>query len=296
MGGPTLNLFVIAAGNTEALEVALQERLTDASSKDADILARYTERVRHTGRISINMVPEVLRGFLDAREHRNIYERASAKAKDSRTAREEILRKELDTYYERRIAFEGSFEDGERFRYGALNIGGLGASTFGLFCVVCKDHVSSTLPEVAYLRADSLETYLLPGPVVDEAKIRRDASPHSHRQCLAALKHADEVPRLDELQWPALLCSGVDYVEAIFTAQLTPEDVQVIRMSRTEHNRLLSDHVIEASRAMPSGDQLRLGGALKQILEDLKQNQIRLVDETDIPMEDENAPSLGVGS
>jgi hypothetical protein len=231
-----IDLFAIASENATAVAEAFDAVCVGLAPEDLTRLVRYADRVQEEGRISINMRQDVLNSFLIFREHRNMYEWAGGKAAESGRPREEILHEKLDVYYEPRITFDRSFEDGERFRYGALQIGGLGASSYGEFCVVLQESVSSGREQVAYLRSDSLKTYMLPGPALDEISLRRDASPHAHRHHLAAIKHAEEVPGCPEDDWPELLCSPSDCVEAIFTGAVNPADVEVVRMPRKDHD------------------------------------------------------------
>ena len=135
------------------------------------------------------------------------------------------------------MAFDAHFEDGERFRYGALVIGGSGLTRYGEFCAVFEDGVSSDHPKVAYLGGDSLETYVSEDEHIKEDDVRGDCAPHSHRQHLAALKHDEEILARGQDEWPALLCSNADneYVEAVFTAEVTPEHLEAVRLPETAY-------------------------------------------------------------
>jgi hypothetical protein len=225
------DLFATAAANAERLEETLKALLGRASARGASLLRRMAERIQRDGRISINMRQTVLNSFFSFGRHQNIYEWARWRAEKSTKSAEEVLREKLGSYYLRRIAFDRHFVNGERFRYGALNIGGPGLPSYGEYCVVFGDRLPSRTPEVAYFASDSLGTYLLSDTTIDQMAISRDAAPHSHRHCLVANKHADQIPATDEDGWPSLLCSDEDYVEAIFTAETRPEDVETIRIS-----------------------------------------------------------------
>ncbi|HWM95266.1 MAG TPA: hypothetical protein VN493_31215 [Thermoanaerobaculia bacterium] len=236
MGGikAKADLFAIAAENTDTLERNVTALLAGIPPAHLDSLTRYSDTIQRDSRISVNMLQTMISSFLSLQQHWNMYEWAHSMAKLSSRAPEEILRERLGDFYERRIAFDGRFVNGESFRYGALNIGGLGTWYYGEYCVVLKEEVSHR-PEVAYLRSDSLKTYMRPGPAVDEEAIRRDAAPHTHRHCLALLKHAERAPSTEEPRWPAMLCSNDDYVEAIFTGQLTPDQVEAVRMPKADY-------------------------------------------------------------
>jgi hypothetical protein len=230
-----MNLFAIALANADALAQALEDLLASLPANEAMRLSRFSERIQRDGRISINMRQSVLISFLGFLEHQNIYEWADESARESSLPRDTILREKLGRFYRRRTTFDGAFEDGERFRYGALNIGGAGAPQYGEFCVVLAHRFSSDRSEVAYLRSDSLKTYLRRGPALDEAALRRDAAPHSHRHSLAAVKHARELGGSED-SWPLLICSASDFVEAVFAGPLAAQDAEVVRMPQRDHD------------------------------------------------------------
>jgi hypothetical protein len=236
MGGATINLFAIAVANADTLAQSLQDLLTSVPADEAVRLSEFSERIQHDGRISINMRQSVLISFLTFSEHQNVYEWADERSRVGGVPREQILREKLGRYYPRRTAFDSSFEDGERFRYGALNIGGAGAPKYGEFCAVLHHRVSAERSEVAYLRSDSLKTYMKRGPVLDEEALRGDAAPHSHRHCLATMKHAGELGGHPEDRWPSMVCSATDFIETVFMGPLAASDVEVIRMPQRDHD------------------------------------------------------------
>jgi hypothetical protein len=227
-----LNLFVIAAENVAVLNQDMGALLSKVSAAHRDSLVLYSERVRRDGRISVNMHQRVLSSFLSLQRHLNMHEWVASVSPFTSIPREEIFRQRLGEFYEPRIAFDSCFEDGQSFRYGALNIGGLGAWFYGEYCILLREEVSGR--DVTYLRSDSLKAYVLPGLRIDESAIRRDAAPHAHRHCLAVLKHAKEVPLIAEDQWAGMLCSNNELIEAIFTVELTLDQVESIRMPRPD--------------------------------------------------------------
>jgi hypothetical protein len=229
-----VNLFVIAAENAVALEKDMADLLTKIPAAHRTKLTCYSDKVQRNGRISVNMLQRTLNSFLSLERHVNMHEWVSWMVLFSPIDPDEILRERLGEFYERRVVFDGYFEGGESFRYGALNIGGIGTWFYGEYCILLKEEVSRR-PEVTYLRSDSLKTYVLPGPKVDENAIRRDAAPHDNRHCLAVLKHAGEVPSIDEDQWAGMLCSNNNFIEAIFTGELTPDQVEAVRMPMPDY-------------------------------------------------------------
>lgn len=252
-----MDLFDAAQKNAPTLDARLSALNNSLSAADRSTLQRFTERIRHDGRISINMRLGVLLSFLVSSKHQNIYEWAAARAACSTMSAEQIIREQLGAYYERRTVFDGFFVDGGKMRYGALNIGGAGASRYGSWCSVIKDVATRTFP-VAYLRGDSLKTYMLPGPSVDGPAVERDTAPHTQRHCLAAIKHAAETLTTANAKWPEMLCNNDEIIEAIFLGDLTADHVESVRITKAEHD-VLYEFAFEDFRAkLGRGDKLEI--------------------------------------
>lgn len=276
-----MNLFDIAAGNAERLAARISARRAELKEGERASLDAFTERVERDGRIAINMRQSVLSSFLTSASYQNIYDWARARARRSSKSEEEILRERLGGFYERRITFDRAFDGGDRFRYGALNIGGPGATTYGSFCAVIGEEAPAELLDVAYLPADSLMTYVRPVPgmpnreEVDDEAILDDSAPHQSRHHLAALKLDRKIHASPEPRWPALLSSCSDYVEALFVGDLRPADLQCIRMARADHDIYFA-YAFEDFRAKLSESDRVLVESFVSILEQLEARRIAL--------------------
>jgi hypothetical protein len=271
-----MDLFQVARDNAESFSRRYGS-MRDAAGAAASKLDRFVAAVQSAGRLAVNMRPTVLLRFLALEGgYRNAYEWADELERRSGRPREELLRLRLKDYYERRMVFDRLLGQGERLRYGALNLGGLGAAHFGAYCLVFGETFAAGLAELAYLWADSLETYLLPDCVVDEAGLQRDACPHSHRQFLAALKHGPEAASLAEELWPALVCSRHGFIEAIFIGNPTPGDLQVVRMEQLDYD-LYSGFLVDAALG-------RLGASDRYLVEELD-TLLSLLEKNSIPLE-----------
>lgn len=271
-----MNLFQVARENAEAL-LRRFELVRDAMEEGASRLDRFAAAVRSEGRLSVNRRSKDLLRFLalEGSLH-SAWEWAEKLASRTGQSEEELLRLWLKDYYDRRTAFDRFLEQGERFRYGALNLGGLGVVDFGGYCLIFRKDFTEGLDDLAYLWANSLETYLLPGCVVDEAGLRRDACPHSHRYVLAVLKHGTEAVGLAEDRWPALVCSRHGFIEALFLGSPTPADLQAVRMDRSEYD-LYMDSLVDAALG-------RLGEMDNHIVNEFA-ILLDLLDEHSIPLE-----------
>ncbi len=270
-----MNLFDIARENARALELKLDDLRTNMSVEASARLDAFGARVSESGRISVNLRQDGMLGFVTTGRHLNTYELAEQEASLRGISVDDSLRNLLGSFYESRIAFDLHFDNGKQFRYGALNPGGYGVSHFGEYCVVSREEVSSQRSEVAYLGSDSALTYVGPDNSVNEELVREESAPHSHRQVLASLKHQREVALLPEKNWPAIVCSGTDYIEAVFCGGLGFQEVESVRMSQTEYDEGFQN-ALEAYRAMPSAAILSRGDAFRRILEALEINSLPL--------------------
>ncbi len=270
-----MNLFQVARDNAESFS-RRYESLRDTMREAASQLDRFVAAVRIEGRLAVNRRPKDLLRFLalEGSLH-NAYEWAAKLERRSGQPREELLRLWLADFYERRMVFDRFLEQGERFRYGALNMGGLGVVSFGEYCLVFRESFAEGLDDLAYLWANSLETYLLPGSVVDEARLQSDACPHSHRHLLAALKHGRDAADLAEDRWPALVCSLDDFIEVIFVGSPVPTDLQAVRMDLFDHD-LYSEYVADAALGWLSDNDRQIVEDFDIILSLLEKNSIPL--------------------
>jgi hypothetical protein len=112
--------------------------------------------------------------------------------------------------------------------------------------------------------------------VVDEAGLRSDTCPHSHRQFLAALKHGADAATLGEDRWPALVCSRDGFIEAIFLGVPVPADLQAVRMDQLDYE-LYSDYLLDAALG-------RLGGSDRHLVEEFD-TLLSLLEKSSIPLE-----------
>lgn len=235
-----LDLFALAKSNEQQLEQQYTLMLSNARRDEADSIRLFAESVIFDGRVCINMRQMDLLAFLDFGRYLNTYESADVDVAFSKKSVTDILREVLEAFYERRIVFDRFFSRGNEFYYGALSIGGAGATYYGNFCVVLKDERFEASTDVAYLRSDSLLEYMEAGPAVNIRAIGEDAATHSHKQYLASLKHARTIPRLGSSEWPRMLCSATDYMEAIFTGEVSPKDSEAVRVPGVDFRRLFN--------------------------------------------------------
>jgi hypothetical protein len=228
------DLFAIAHNNTGDLERQYDFLFSRLSTSDQEAMSDFTDDVRLNGRISINMKPGSLLGFLAGGKHMNIYERAESDASAAGITQDEALKRLLAAFYAKRMAFDALFDYSKLFRYGALNIGGLGAAHFGKFSVVLNVSAPGASASVAYLKQDSLKYYMDGHNCLKDKELRMDISSHSHGKMLAALKHSTNISASTRAGWPDMMFSGGDFMEAIFIRNVTPGDIEEVRLSTAE--------------------------------------------------------------
>ncbi len=190
---------------------------------------------------------------------------------------EDLLEEKLKAFYQRRLSFDSTFEDGQKLRYGALNTGGAGCTGYGNFCVLMKSSFPTDLEEIAYLSGDSLNFFMKADGHPDIDKISRESALHSHRHFLATLKHISVIPSSDERDWPIMICSDTDYLETIFIQEIVSEVIKEIRIPADEHSRL-NDLVFEAfARHLDIHERAEID-AFQTILEKMEEKSLALIE------------------
>jgi hypothetical protein len=225
-----MDLFALAGQNAPLLLVRFEELLGRLEDSERERLQRFTEGVNANGLLSINLRPSVLVELIWGQKHQNIYDWAVETAGISGRSEVELLKERLGSYYDKRMAFDTAFIHGQHFRYGALNIGGAGATQYGTFCLVLSSAYVTNCGLVAYVRGDSLHTYIDASGSLQEDAIKADvASPLSCHH-LAALKHNSDVQVAPEEEWATVLLSETSFVEGILACEFQLNDVDEVRI------------------------------------------------------------------
>ncbi|MCI0620985.1 MAG: hypothetical protein L0387_04820 [Acidobacteria bacterium] len=250
-----LDLFEIARKNAPLLAQRLEDVKATKAAGDVALLERFANRVQQHGRVAINMRTSELSDLLLRGRYYNIYEWSQEQAVISKRPANAIQRERLGDYFEKRMAFDGAFVDGQKFRYGTLTLGGAGPVEWGQFCAVLKAEFAESASRLAYVRGDSLNTYSDISGNIDVSAVTRDAAPHSSRHALAAIKHADEVSSTPAAEWPDLLCSNSDYIEAIMGVDVTSDSVKEVRITQDEKKTLWDLAFADFGRKLEPGER-----------------------------------------
>ncbi|MBF0109155.1 MAG: hypothetical protein HQL76_08275 [Magnetococcales bacterium] len=243
-----LDLFALARTNDPLLE---QQFATHSSGTGANATALrdMSALVLKKGNVTVNMRFVTLHAFLSTNKLENIHEWAEKKAatytREGQQSPAEWIRKKLsdnkdiNELHTKRTRFEESFQRGHEFHYGALNIGGLGATKYGEICVVIDNRFwDRPFSPVAYLIGDSLKIFMNHENQLEETKLKTSIASHAQRHHLMALKHRPDLDSWPRQEWSKNVCSEMEYIEAIFVQPLTLPYVQEIRIKKSDYDRL----------------------------------------------------------
>lgn len=232
-----LDLFAIARANAGAVHAAFEAAVAGLPEAEAAAVREFAAWVEAEGLISINDHLCIVVELLTRGRYQNTYEWAKDQASLTGQAVEDILRRRLGGFYDRRVAFDNTFKDGETFRYGALNAGGAGLPKYGSYCLVLARAFQNALPQIAYLPGDSLTVCFSADGQLDQAAVERCATPHAHRHEMVALHRAGEAPVTPKAEWPKLVLGAGRYFEAVFVGEVTLQALNCVRVPRSEYDR-----------------------------------------------------------
>ena len=229
-----MNIFALADQNSHNLQEKVQSGQNDQNPR-----GKFAGFVKDRWTISINMKPSDLLKFLSSGRYKNEYEVARedvemmGKMGETDVSVEQVRKKRLKGYYESRTEFNRVFEDGERFKYGALNIGGLGPTKYGSYCVVIKRERSEEFSVLAFIKEDSLNNYV-DGGHVDIERLKPDVANRECVHILAVIKHGNDVEGLSANECASMVCCDEHYIEAITTDDILNKHINSVRMSKKE--------------------------------------------------------------
>ena len=233
-----MNIFDLADQNSHNLREQVQNGQNDQSP-----IGKFASFVKDRWTISINVKPSDLLKFLSSGRYKNEYEVAiedvemMKKMGETGVSVEQLRKKRLRPkgYYESRTEFNRVFEDSERFKYGALNIGSLGPKKYGSYCVVIKRERSEEFSVLAFIKEDSLNNYV-DGGHVDIERLKPDVANRECVHILAVIKHGNDVEGLSANECAPLVCCDEHYIEAITTDDILNKHIHSVRMSKKENS------------------------------------------------------------
>jgi hypothetical protein len=280
LGAEDMNIFDMANQNSDNLKTQyklLKERHEDQNN--LDILSNFVKLVKDKWAISINMGLGTLNIFLIAGRYKNIYEVKKEQGEELRKVREleisdeQAVKNHLKGYYQSRVTFNRTVEDGEKFKYGALNIGCLGLKGYGEYCVMLKREQLEEYSSLAFVKGDSLN-------YVDEHHVNERLSQDiANKDCvhaLVALKHETDIVRFSADKWASMICCDESYIEAITTDEIENGLIGSVRMSKTDYDRYFIDYLYKDFASEISEDEMLKLRMLEGIIKLLDARGIKL--------------------
>ena len=233
-----MNIFDMADDNSDSLRTRYNSlRSKYETQGNLGILDEFAKLVRDEWTVSINMDLLAIYDFLESGRCKNAHEVKKELAEELEEhgtlevpPLEEALKGHFKSYYKPRTVFDRTAENGEKFKYSALNIGGLGAYKYGEFCVVLERRQVEKYPSLAFIKEDSLR--YVRSNIVDNSRLGQDIA---NRECvhfLVVLKHQGDINSIPNHKWPSMVCCSKEYTEAITADDILNTHIDVVRMSK----------------------------------------------------------------
>lgn len=235
----TYDLFAMARANAANLAA-----IFDVRGAADEPLTEFAERVEREGRLSVTMKFDRLRAFLELGRYRNPWEEALDNAGGDSAAADALVREQQGRYYARRALFDGSFEQGKCFHYGALYLEGraLLNSTYGTYCALFSPTAAQAWSSVAWLPDNSLLRYVADdASAIDMMRLAQDVGPHNGRHHVAGIKHANDIATWARDAWGSQLCRDGCFVEGIVADTMTPTELEPRLLADQTHWQQLLD-------------------------------------------------------
>ncbi len=239
-----MDIFDMADENSDSLKDRHESlRKNYEAQGNLDVLDGFTKLVTDKWTMSVNLRQSAINNLLESGKYKNVYE----------LKKDEKERKEyLKSYYKPRVAFDRCFNNGEKFKYGALNIGGLGASIFGNYCVAFKQQSVEGYSSLAFIKKDSLVNYVDDNHIVDTQQLSQDIANRGCVHFLTALKHEGDIELTPDDEWSSMVCCHEVYTEAVTTDDVVNTHIDTIRMSKGDYDSYIRDMLYNALVSEPS--------------------------------------------
>ncbi|RCV63135.1 hypothetical protein C5S53_15430 [Methanophagales archaeon] len=240
------NIFDMADQNSDNLKTRhklLKEK--HENQNNLDLFKNFIDFMRDKPTISINIRQGVLISFLIQGVYKNRYEVTTERIEELNGKRkigishETAMDLQLKPHKKERKIFNSTFECAEKFKYGALNIGGLGPEKFGEYCVIIKRKQSNEYSLLAFIKEDSLK--YVEENSVDVERLSRDIANRECVPALVALKHENEIGGIPFDELASMICSNEGYIEAITKGEIKNVHIECVRMRQSVSNRFEND-------------------------------------------------------
>jgi hypothetical protein len=282
-----LNIFELAENNSVHLEKEYQLLKERCDENKSSLLDDFAKKVQTGWKLSINMKDRELGGFLDAGEYISIRKLKEKQAdelidldamdiSEKESELEESLRRHLKKYYQLRKIFDSAFANGEKYKYTALNIGGVGIIRYGSYCIIIDGEQTHNYKTMAFIKEDSADNYV-ESQKLSIDKLAREISDKNYMHLLAALKHEAEVEIHAPGDWAGMICNNDSYIEAVTEDDIRSDHIKSVRIERGYFNSIYRDSLIKEFKREPmsEGELYRLA-VIKHIFTELEKRGIEL--------------------
>ena len=285
LSGMKLDLFEIAGQNAKRIEnhykeIERQNRTEDGTS----LFDEFVDFVKNKWALSINVRQWDINSFLISGEYKNMYQAIKDDLKELNIERnldisiEEAAKKRMGIHFEKRKIFENQFEDSERFKYAAFNIGGLGLKKYGSFSLIIAQKEVEKLSSCAFLEKESIR--YVDDNHLNIKKLKKDATDRKTVHLLAAVKNEKELQGSAKEKWPEMVCNEKNYIEAVTKDEISVNYIDTVRVSKDSHD-MYFNYLYKAYSSQLDESEKRQLGAYKDMLKLLEKNRINkeIVDE-----------------
>ncbi|QDU69445.1 hypothetical protein [Engelhardtia mirabilis] len=203
---------------------------------EVDQTSEVRQLVDAEGRLAFNLRASAAEDFLETGRRLNKFTWAEGEATRTNRPVDEILRVSLGEHFGPRLEFEANYCGGGHFYYGALNVGGAGASKYGDYCFIesISPNKGRVPADPVWIGEDSLtganELFRAAGgDIVEERLAEWVASTHQAGD-LTAVKLA--YLGLSNVPLAIRICSKDDYIEGVSITPTAREGVEEIRLAK----------------------------------------------------------------
>jgi len=278
--GCSMDLFELSDRNSDYLGQmynSLEKRCKE--NNNLEKLNMFASAVKNTWTVAINMKNRALISFLISGNYKNVYE---LKKNDEKILIQEIkldisaekaAKLRLKEFSRPRFTFDGTFNNGDRFKYGALNLKGNGIQKYGEYCVVFKREHLEKFFTLAFIKEDSLN-YVCDDKI-NFQRFSQDISNRKDIHKLASIKHENDLDT-DNEKLTLKICSENCYIEAVTADDILKQHIGCIRISKKKYS-LYFDNLYKDFKSELSDPEERCNVEnFKNIIELLNQQHINL--------------------
>ena len=239
-GDGVIELEVAAAANAVNVQAQFARVLASHGDADQARIREFAAWVENRCRLTLNVKLFVLVDILSGGEYLNVHQRALLDSELFGRTIDEMLHASLQGWYARRLAFDDSFDRGHEFLCAGLTAGYGGLRAYDPICIELRTQFFGAADPLAYLPGDSLKVCFSGSDAFDAKLFSSAVSAHSHRQFLTATKYADKALSNPIADWPNIVSSPADYIEAIFVGKVDVSAICIVQILKEEYDRLLA--------------------------------------------------------